>query len=85
MRMVRRSMEVLPCFVERLQDTPEAAVESNATWKVTRDDSFAPIPIDEVNPNGVGPTEDGSIDRAPGFLRLGGDRLSEAPAMCTGA
>lgn len=48
------------------------------------DDSraFEPIPLGRVNPAGVGPAEDGSVDRAPGFLRIGGDRLAEPPEAC---
>jgi hypothetical protein len=51
---------------------------------VDPDAEFAPVPIDDVNPDGVGPTEDGSIDRAPGFLKLGGDRLFAVPTACAG-
>ena len=49
---------------------------------VDGDRAFDPIPIDRVNPNGDGPTEDGSADRAPGFLKIGADRLMEPPGMC---
>ena len=44
---------------------------------------FEPIPIDRVNPNGVGPGSDGSADRGPGFLRLGAPRAVQFPVRCT--
>jgi len=46
---------------------------------------FDPIPVAELNPDGASATEDGSFDRAPGFLKLGGERLLPPPAMCTGS
>ena len=49
---------------------------------VDGDRAFDAIPIDRVNPNGDGPTEDGSVDRAPGFLKIGADRLMEPPGKC---
>lgn len=45
--------------------------------------SFEPLPVARVNPAGAGPGEDGSADRAPGFLRIGADRLIEVPEACT--
>lgn len=39
-------MTVRTGFILQGDTAAEAAVESNATWKVTRDDSFAPIPIE---------------------------------------
>ena len=45
--------------------------------------SFEPLPVARVNPAGAGPGEDGSVDRAPGFLRIGADRLIEVPEACT--
>lgn len=49
------------------------------------DDSktFLLAPVDQVNPDGAGPAADGSVDRAPGFLRIGGDRLVEPPGVCS--
>ena len=44
--------------------------------------AFEPIPVERINPDGAGPTEDGSADRAPGFLKIGADRLGEPPGMC---
>jgi hypothetical protein len=46
--------------------------------------SFAPVPVAELNPHAASPSEDGSFDRAPGFLKIGGQRLSPPPPMCTG-
>ena len=51
---------------------------------VDGDNAFDPIPIDRVNPNGADPTQDGSVDRAPGFLKIGAERLMEPPGMCVG-
>lgn len=47
--------------------------------------TFLPAPVDQFNPAGSGPTADGSVDRAPGFLRIGGDRLVEPPGVCAAA
>lgn len=44
--------------------------------------AFKPIPAPKQNPEGASPTEDGSFDRAPGFLKIGGDRLTAAPGTC---
>jgi len=46
---------------------------------------FDPIPVADLNPNGASPTGDGSVDRAQGFLQLGGQRLSPPPLMCSGS
>ena len=43
---------------------------------------WRPPSPEQVNPNGAGPGEDGSADRAPGFLKIGGDRLVPAPGVC---
>ena len=52
--------------------------------EVDESSTFQPIPVDRINPDGAGPTEDGSADRAPGFLKFGADRLIEPPGMCIG-
>ncbi len=44
---------------------------------------FEPTPLARVNPAGAGPGADMSVDRAPGFLRMGADRLIEVPGICT--
>lgn len=38
-----------------------------------------PPPPERVNPRGAGPSEDGSADRSPGFLKIGADRLLPPP------
>ncbi len=43
---------------------------------------FAPVPLDRVNPSGAGPGDDGSADRAPGFLRIGADRSAYGLGWC---
>jgi len=53
---------------------------SHGTGEVDPPAAFRPIPIDQVNPDGAGPADDGSADRAPGFLKIGGDRLEPPPA-----
>lgn len=44
--------------------------------------TFEPVPPRRLNPAGAGPVHDGSADRAPGFLRIGGDRLTASPEPC---
>lgn len=44
--------------------------------------AFKPIPLQKQNPNGASPGQDGSVDRAPGFLKIGGDRLVPPPGIC---
>jgi len=44
--------------------------------------AFEPLPPRQLNPGGAGPADDGSADRAPGFLQIGGDRLGPPPDPC---
>lgn len=64
-------------------DTPGTPGPSLGPGKVDGEADFKPIPADEQNPGGASPGGDGSFDRAPGFLKLGGDRLTAAPAICS--
>lgn len=50
--------------------------------QVDREETFRPIAPGRQNPGGASPTQDGSHDRAPGFLKLGGDRLTPPPGAC---
>jgi hypothetical protein len=50
--------------------------------EVDPEGAFRPIAPRKQNPGGASPTQDGSHDRAPGFLKLGGDRLTPPPGMC---
>lgn len=55
---------------------------SLGTGRVDDAESFRPIPPRQQNPQGASPGRDGSVDRAPGFLRMGGDRLTPPPLAC---
>lgn len=44
--------------------------------------AFKPIPLRKQNPNGASPGQDGSADRASGFLKIGGGRLVPPPGIC---
>jgi len=85
---VRVSATVRMQSPARDRDAAEARREDPLTGEalgrgeVDGPSSFDPVPLDEVNPDGAGPTEDGSADRAPGFLKIGADRLMEPPGMC---
>jgi hypothetical protein len=50
--------------------------------EVDPEGAFRPIAPRKQNPGGASPTEDGSHDRAPGFLKVGGYRLTPPPGMC---
>ena len=63
-------------------ETPVTPGPSLGPGEVDPEGAFRPIAPRKQNPGGASPTQDGSHDRAPGFLKLGGDRLSPPPGMC---
>ncbi|MCL4748166.1 MAG: pilus assembly protein [Burkholderiaceae bacterium] len=78
MQSAARDVDASPDRVDEPNDVP--ALDAG---RVGPSSEFEPTPLARVNPAGAGPGADTSIDRAPGFLRMGADRLIEAPAMCT--
>lgn len=63
-------------------ETPVAPGPSLGPGEVDPEGAFRPIAPRKQNPGGASPTQDGSHDRAPGFLKLGSDRLTPPPGMC---
>lgn len=63
-------------------ETPATPGPSLGPGEVDPESAFKPIAPRRQNPGGASPTQDGSHDRAPGFLKVGGDRLTAAPGMC---
>ncbi len=59
-----------------------SGVTADSVGTVDAPAAFRPIPVRQQNPGGSSAAQDGSADRAPGFLQLGGNRLLPPPATC---
>jgi hypothetical protein len=81
---VRMQSPARPGGAEQAGSANGTEREALGKGEVDSADQFAPIPARQQNPSGADPTQDGSFDRAPGFLKLGANRLTEPPAACVG-